>query len=57
MPGEPLGVAIALLRERETAEVVVNGGSPRRAKPPGPPEAMERLVVRGRGRLEIAVQP
>ena len=52
----PLGVAMALLCERETTEVVVNGGGPRRAQPPGPPEAMERVVVRGRGRLEVAVQ-
>src|SRR4051794_2836649 len=48
---------MALLRERESTEVVVDGGGPRRAQPPGPPEAVERLGVRGPGFLQAAAEP
>jgi len=57
VPGEPLGVSMALLREGETAEVVVDGGGPRRAQPAGPPEAVERVVVRSPGLVQVAAQP
>ena len=57
MAGEPLGICVAFLREGEAAEVVVQGGRPRRAQPPGPPQAVERLLVGDRRLLQVTAQP
>ena len=57
MPGQPLGIRMAFLREGQAAEVVVHGGRPRRAQAPGPPQALERLLIGGRRLLQTTAQP